>query len=72
MDRLLSVGDHEGAIQVAHRLLAVAPDADAIERRLVHAYKLGGRHAAAAEQYTHYAAVQREQLGVNPPPLDEI
>jgi DNA-binding SARP family transcriptional activator len=72
MDRRLAVGDYDGVIQVAHRLLAVAADADAIELRLVHAYKLGGRPAAAAEQYTHYAAVLRDQLGVNPPPLDEI
>ena len=68
----LRLGDFETAIKGAHRILAVDPEADAIELLLLRAYKAGGRQAAAAEQYAHYAAVQRDQLGVNPPPLDEI
>jgi len=31
-----------------------------------------GATAAAAEQYTHYASVMREQLGLEPPPLEAI
>ena len=72
MGRHVDSGDFESAIRIGHRVLAVDPDADGIELLLLRAYKYGGRHAAAAEQYAHYAAVQRDQLGVNPPPLDEI
>jgi hypothetical protein len=31
-----------------------------------------GAHSAAAEQYAHYAAVMREELGIEPPPLDAL
>jgi len=31
-----------------------------------------GAHAAAAEQYAHYATSMREQLGIEPPPLDSL
>jgi DNA-binding SARP family transcriptional activator len=72
MTRLLMADDSDRAIQIGHRMLGVAPDADAIELLLLRAYKHSGRHAAAAEQYAHYAAVQRHELGVVPPPLDEI
>jgi DNA-binding SARP family transcriptional activator len=72
IERRLSQGDFESAINSAHRILSVDPDADGIELLLLRAYKSGGRHAAAAEQYAHYAAVQRDHLGVNAPPLDEI
>jgi DNA-binding SARP family transcriptional activator len=72
IERRLQSGDFEAGIEAAHRILAVDPEADGIELLLLRAYKAGGRQAAAAEQYAHYAAVQREQLGVNPPPLDEI
>ena len=37
-------------------LLAIDPQADAIELELLRAYKASGRHAAAAEQYAHYAS----------------
>jgi DNA-binding SARP family transcriptional activator len=72
IDRRLRLGDYPAAIEAAHRILAVDPEADGIEFLLLRAYKAGGRQAAAAEQYAHYAAAQREQFGVNPPPLDEI
>jgi ATP/maltotriose-dependent transcriptional regulator MalT/DNA-binding SARP family transcriptional activator len=72
MHRMTASGDYEQAIQTAHRVLAVAPEADAIELLLLRAYKGSGRHAAAAEQYAHYAAVMRDELGVSPLPLDEI
>ena len=35
-------------------------------------YKAAGAHAAAAEQYAHYAAVMRAELGVEPPPLESL
>jgi LuxR family transcriptional regulator, maltose regulon positive regulatory protein len=72
MGLYVASGDFESAIRVGHRVLATDPEADGIELLLLRAYKYGGRHAAAAEQYAHYAAVQRDQLGVSAPPLDEI
>jgi hypothetical protein len=35
-------------------------------------YRLLGAHAAAAEQYQHYTTVMREELGIEPPPLDQM
>jgi flagellar hook protein FlgE len=34
--------------------------------------RVTGAHAAAAEQYAHYAAMVREELGVEPPPLESL
>ena len=54
---LIQGGDAETAILHAQRILLVDPSADAIELQLLRAYKRGGRHAAAAEQYAHYASM---------------
>jgi DNA-binding SARP family transcriptional activator len=64
--------DIDTAIEFAHSMLAVDPAADAIELELLRAYKVGGRHAAAAEQYAHYAAYMRGELGTEPPTFGEI
>ena len=48
------------------------PEADGIEVSLLRLYRLTGAHAAAAEQYTHYATTMRDQLGIEPPPLDTL
>ncbi len=65
-------GDFDAAIRVGHRVLAIDPEADSIELALLRAYKSGRRHAAAAEQYAHYAAYLRDELGIDPPPLDDL
>jgi DNA-binding SARP family transcriptional activator len=72
MSRLAVQGDHERAIEVGLWTLAVDPQADAIELQLLKAYKLSGRKAAAAEQYGHYAAMVREELGAEPPSFDDV
>ncbi len=59
-------------ISLARRVLTIDSAADAIELGLLHAYKRSGRRAAAAEQYAHYAAAIREELGVEPPLLEDI
>lgn len=64
--------DFERAIQISHTMLAVDPHADGIELELLRAYKRSGRHAAAAEQYAHYAAYVRQELAADPPSYDEI
>ncbi|HYO42570.1 MAG TPA: BTAD domain-containing putative transcriptional regulator [Candidatus Limnocylindrales bacterium] len=68
----INSGDANLAIELAQRLLAVDSAADSIELELLRAYKLGGRHAAAAEQYAHYASYVRGELGAEPPPFDDI
>ncbi|HJW75908.1 MAG TPA: BTAD domain-containing putative transcriptional regulator, partial [Thermoleophilia bacterium] len=68
----LGTGDYDRAIELAQGVLAMDPGADAVELTLLRAYKASGRHAAAAEQYAHYSSVLRDQLGVEPPRLDEI
>jgi DNA-binding SARP family transcriptional activator len=65
-------GDLERAIRLAQDLLAVDPTADAVELELLRAYKTGGRLAAAAEQYSHYASYVRGELGADPPSFGEI
>jgi DNA-binding SARP family transcriptional activator len=65
-------GRNDSAIGMAHAVLAIDPAADAIELALLRAYKRSGKPAAAAEQYAHYAAVVREELGAEAPLFDEI
>ena len=60
------------SIQIGHALLAIDPDADGIELELLRAYKASGRQAAAAEQYAHYAAYVRGELGADPPAFGDI
>lgn len=57
---------------VGQQALRVDPDADAIEALVIRLYRALGANAAAAEQYAHYATTLRDQLGVEPPPLDSI
>jgi len=47
------------------------PDAEEIQVALVRLYRLSGAHAAAAEQYGHYAQSLRD-LGIDPPALSEV
>lgn len=56
---------------LAERAAEVEPDADEIQVALVRLYRLSGAHAAAAEQYGHYAQTLRD-LGVEPPPFAEV
>jgi DNA-binding SARP family transcriptional activator len=70
--RARATGDFERTIRVAQALLLVDPTADAIELELILAYKASGRRSAAAEQYAHYAAFVREELGSEPASIDEL
>ncbi len=65
-------GAFERALSVAQLALQADPDAEQIELCLLRLYRRTGAHAAAAEQYAHYASVMREQLGIEPPPLESI
>jgi DNA-binding SARP family transcriptional activator len=65
-------GQVDAAISVLRRSLEIDPEADALELRLLRLYRRSGAHAAAAEQYAHYAAVLRDELGVEPPTLESL
>ena len=70
--RDLETGHHERGIRLARRVLDIDPAAEQAEVSLLRLYRASGAHAAAAEQYGHYAAAMREQLGVEPPPLESL
>ena len=72
MAACLASGDAESAIRIGVAIFALDPAADAIELALLRAYKGAGRHAAAGEQYAHYAAALRDELGIEAPPFDAI
>jgi DNA-binding SARP family transcriptional activator len=65
-------GAFDRALSVAQLALQADPEAEQIELCLVRIYRRTAASAAAAEQYAHYAGVLREQLGVEPLPLEEI
>ena len=50
----------------------LAPEADQIELSLLRLYRLNGSHAAAAEQYAHYAATLASTFGIEPPALEVL
>jgi DNA-binding SARP family transcriptional activator len=68
----LETGHFERGIRLARRVLDVDPGAEQIEVSLLRLYRASGAHAAAAEQYSHYAGVMRDQLGLEPPPLEAL
>ena len=68
----LETGHFERGIRLARRVLDVDPGAEHVEVSLLRLYRASGAHAAAAEQYAHYASAMREQLGVDPPPLETL
>ncbi len=57
---------------IGQRALAVDPEADEVEAQIIRLYRALGAPAAAAEQYAHYSTYLRDQLGVEPPSLDEV
>jgi len=68
----LTAGHHDRGIRIARRALDIDPSAEQIEVSLLRLYRLSGAHSAAAEQYGHYASVMRDELGIEPPPLDSL
>jgi DNA-binding SARP family transcriptional activator len=59
-------------IELCRRALDVDPSCEPIERQLLTLYRLTGSRAAAEEQYRHYAAALKDDLGLTAPPLSEI
>jgi DNA-binding SARP family transcriptional activator len=61
----LDTGHFGRGTYLAERALEMDPESEEIQAALVRLYRLSGAHAAAAEQYGHYAATMRE-LGLEP------
>jgi LuxR family maltose regulon positive regulatory protein len=67
----LDTGHLGRGIFIAERAAEVDPDSEEIQVALVRLYRHSGAHAAAAEQYSHYARLMNE-LGVEPPALADL
>ncbi len=67
-----ATGRFTDALELSRCALETDPTLDQIEASLVKMYRLLGAHAAATEQYQHYTSFMREQLGIDPPPLDQL
>jgi DNA-binding SARP family transcriptional activator len=67
----LRTGHFSRGIFLAEHAVQVDPDSEEIGVALIRLYRLSGAHAAAAEQYAHYSAAQRD-LGLDPPPIEEL
>jgi two-component SAPR family response regulator len=65
-------GHFQRGVEVARRALERDPGLDSLELSLLRLLKNAGAHSAAAEQYGRYAHLLREELGVDPPPLEAI
>jgi ATP/maltotriose-dependent transcriptional regulator MalT/DNA-binding SARP family transcriptional activator len=68
----MNTGHFQRGIELARRALEMDPGLDALELSLLRLLKSSGAHSAAAEQYGRYANLLREELGVDPPPLETI
>jgi DNA-binding SARP family transcriptional activator len=66
------LGDLRWRLWVGQQALAADPEADTIEAQVIGLYRLVDANAAAREQYAHYAAAMRHQLGIEPPPLEDL
>ena len=67
----LDTGHFERGAFLAERALEVDPEVEQVQAALVKLYRLSGAHAAAAEQYAHYAATMQD-LGVDPTPFADL
>ena len=67
----LDAGHFDRGTFIAERAAEIDPDSEEIQAALVRLYRVSGAHAAAAEQYAHYAHAMRD-LGIEPPALTEV
>jgi LuxR family maltose regulon positive regulatory protein len=64
-------GHHARGIEIGELAIEVEPESEDLQVALLRLYRLAGSHAAAAEQYGHYAQALRE-LGVEPQPFGAL
>jgi DNA-binding SARP family transcriptional activator len=67
----IDAGQFARGTLLAERAVEVEPSSEELRICLVRLYRLSGAHAAAAEQYEHYADALRE-IGVDPPAFAEV
>jgi DNA-binding SARP family transcriptional activator len=67
-----ATGHYDRGIRIARRALDVDSSAEQIEVALLRLYRVSGAHAAAAEQYAHYASFMRDELGLEPIALEAL
>jgi DNA-binding SARP family transcriptional activator len=72
VSRDLETGHWARGIVLARRALEIEPEQESLELCLLRLYRATGAHSAAAEQYVHYAAYLRDELGVEPPALSTL
>jgi two-component SAPR family response regulator len=68
----LATGHHDRGIRVARRAFSLDETAENVEVSLLRLYRVTGAHSAAAEQYSHYSSVMRDEMGLEPPPLEAL
>lgn len=64
--------DPRWRLWVGQQTMRVDPDADSIEALVIGLYRAVDATSAAREQYAHYAGAMREQLGIDPPALEDM
>jgi DNA-binding SARP family transcriptional activator len=64
-------GHYSRGIEIGELAIQVEPDSEDLLIALLRLYRLGGSHAAAAEQYAHYSQALRD-LGVEPQPFGAL
>jgi ATP/maltotriose-dependent transcriptional regulator MalT/DNA-binding SARP family transcriptional activator len=67
---VMSAGAADRSVGLARRALETEPRLESLGLSLLKVLKATGSHAAAAEQYERYAALLRQEIGVEPPPYD--
>jgi DNA-binding SARP family transcriptional activator len=72
VSRDLEAGHYSRGILLARRALEIEPEQESLELCLLRLYRATGAHSAAAEQYAHYAAYLRNELGIEPPALSSL
>ena len=70
--RDLESGHFDRGIRLARRALEIEPDQENLELSVLRLFRATGAHAAAAEQFAHYSAYLRNELGVEPPALSSL
>jgi DNA-binding SARP family transcriptional activator len=70
--RDIESGHFDRGIRLARRALDIDPDLENLQLSLLRLYRATGAHSAAAEQYAHYSAYLRNELGIEPPPLTAL
>jgi two-component SAPR family response regulator len=67
-----AAADNAAAIEIARAVVDIDHDAESVEVALIRLYRSAGAHAAAAELYGRYAALQRSEYGVEVPSLADL